>query len=86
MAKKYPPYFYENRPDWVEILDAIKISTKPNQSTRKPKYCGNCRYIKNIRTEVEPYCGKHDVAIRGHWYCKSWKRGDADDAKTKSLN
>ena len=33
-----------------------------------------------------PYCGKHDVAIRGHWFCKSWKRGDADDPKTKSLN
>ena len=27
MPKKYPDYFYENRPDWVEILDTIKIST-----------------------------------------------------------
>ena len=34
MSKKYPDYFYENRPDWVEILDTIKISTKPNEETR----------------------------------------------------
>ena len=43
---KYPDYFYKNRPDWVEKLDEIKISTKPNEATRNKKYCGNCKFVK----------------------------------------
>ena len=83
---KYPDYFYENRPDWVKKLDEIKISTKPNETTRNKKYCGNCKFIKTSAQAGGPYCGKHEVGVRGQWYCKSWKKGDADEPKTKSLN
>ncbi len=86
MPRKYPEYFYENRPDWVEILDTIKISTKPDEQTRNTKYCGNCKFIKNIPTQVDAYCNKHKVCIKGQWYCKSWKQGDADKITNKSLN
>ena len=86
MARKYPEYFYENRPDWVEILDSINVSTKPNETTRTLKYCGGCKFIKNVPTQADAMCGKYQVAIRGHWYCKSWKQGDANKPKTKSLN
>ena len=51
-GKKYPDYFYENAPIWVERLEAGKLVARP-------------RIIKQGKASVKAYCGscKHLIAF-----------------------
>jgi hypothetical protein len=74
---KYPLYFYENAPSWVYKLDNAKVKTSPKVMGGGQRYCGNCKNLIENRGFVgEPFCNVNDAAVRGHWYCSKWKRGD----------
>jgi len=84
-GKKYPDYFYENAPIWVERLDKGKLIVRPrliNQKNQKIKaYCGSCQNLTETKKFIgEPYCSMHNVAVRGHWSCPSWKLAKGDKA------
>jgi len=74
---KYPLYFYENAPSWVYNLDNAKVKTSPKATGGSQRYCGNCKNLTENRGFVgEPFCRANDAAVRGHWYCSKWKRGN----------
>jgi|TARA_R110002020_G_scaffold475894_3_gene713904 hypothetical protein len=74
---KYPLYFYENAPSWVYKLDKGNVRTSPTVVGGTQRYCGNCKNLTENRGFAgEPFCSVHDAAVRGHWYCSKWKRGD----------
>ncbi len=74
---KYPLYFYENAPSWVYNLDKAKVKTSPKSIGGNQRYCGNCKNLTENRGFVgEPFCNANNAAVRGHWYCSKWKRGN----------
>lgn len=76
IGTKYPDYFYKNAPSWVVRLNKGKIQTTPKTVSNKKRYCGNCSQLDNKNQwGAEPFCKKHDAAVRGHWYCSKWKKG-----------
>jgi len=76
-GNKYPLYFYENAPSWVYNLDKAKVQTTPKSIAGNQRYCGNCKnLVENRAFSGEPFCNVNDAAVRGHWYCPKWKRGD----------
>jgi len=84
-GKKYPDYFYENAPIWVERLDKGGLIARPRViNTKKATskaYCGSCKHLSEVKRFIgEPYCSIHDAAVRGHWSCPQWKLATGDKA------
>jgi hypothetical protein len=81
-GKKYPDYFYENAPIWVERLEKGKLVARPRIiKDNKRAYCGTCSNLTETKKFIgEPYCSLHDAAVRGHWSCPSWKMAKGDKA------
>tara|TARA_B100000927_G_C16402015_1_gene443815 strand:+ start:663 stop:959 length:297 start_codon:yes stop_codon:yes gene_type:complete len=89
-GKKYPDYFYENAPVWVERLEAGKLVARPRiikQGNASVKaYCGSCKHLTETKKFIgEPYCSLHDAAVRGHWSCPKWKFGGKDGPQYVSI-
>jgi len=82
VGKKYPDYFYENAPIWVERLEKGKLVARPRIiEDQERAYCGTCVNLTETKKFIgEPYCSLHDAAVRGHWSCPRWKRAKGDKA------
>ena len=78
IGTKYPSYFYENAPKWVDSLEQADTKTMPKTVGGEKRYCGNCTHIcagRGVATG-EPYCNQNNAAIRGHWFCRHWRLGN----------
>ena len=84
---KFPDYFYENAPSWVEALTKARIKFKPTGTKANAKYCGNCKHLVSGRNEAsgEPYCSKNNAAVRAQWVCSKWGKGDVAKIKSPKL-
>tara|TARA_R110000824_G_scaffold106578_4_gene251826 strand:+ start:1814 stop:2200 length:387 start_codon:yes stop_codon:yes gene_type:complete len=84
---KYPDYFYDNAPIWVESLEKVGLKTTPTGTGINAKFCGNCKNLvagRGIATG-EPYCKLNEAAVRAQWVCRKWAKGTVADIKEPKL-
>lgn len=87
IGRKYPRYFYENAPIWVESLEKANLKNKPSGTGANAKYCGNCTNLSE-RGGVysgEPYCSANEAAVRGQWVCDKWRKGTNQNISIRKL-
>jgi len=84
---KYPDYFYDNAPIWVEALEKVGLKTTPTGTGDNAKFCGNCKHLvagRGIATG-EPYCKINKAAVRAQWVCRKWREGTVGEIKEPKL-
>jgi hypothetical protein len=84
---KYPDYFYNNAPAWVDSLEKVGLKITTTGTGANAKFCGNCKHLvagRGVATG-EPYCKLNEAAVRAQWVCNKWAKGTVGDIKEPKL-